>query len=124
MVGSLSTFRTSGFVRLSADDAIGMIVMWAGNPALRPRGWEVCDGSNGTPDLRNRFAGGASSFDGVPKYETLGGPEAVFGDVTHNHNAMPGAAIADNPVGGLATTTSDAGNIPPFAAAYYIMRCK
>lgn len=31
----------------------GMIIMWHGLEI--PKGWAICDGSNGTPDLRNRF---------------------------------------------------------------------
>ncbi len=27
-----------------------------------PRGWYLCDGSNGTPDLRNRFLEGAGAY--------------------------------------------------------------
>jgi hypothetical protein len=41
---------------------IGSIVMWSGSVAEIPTGWQLCDGSNGTPDLRDRFivaAGGS-----------------------------------------------------------------
>lgn len=31
----------------------GTIVMWSGETA--PKGWALCDGTNGTPDLRGRF---------------------------------------------------------------------
>lgn len=31
----------------------GAIVMWSGTTA--PSGWAICDGTNGTPDLRGRF---------------------------------------------------------------------
>jgi hypothetical protein len=37
---------------------IGSIIMWSGSPTdflLLPPNWKLCDGSNGTPDLRNRF---------------------------------------------------------------------
>lgn len=33
----------------------GVIVMWSGNTANIPSGWALCDGQNGTPDLRDRF---------------------------------------------------------------------
>ncbi|AQT67944.1 hypothetical protein STSP2_01096 [Anaerohalosphaera lusitana] len=45
--------------------APGMIIMWSGLLSDVPRGWSVCDGSNGTPDLRNRFVRGASSVGGI-----------------------------------------------------------
>ena len=37
----------------------GVIVMWSGNIANIPAGWALCDGTNGTPDLRDRFIVGA-----------------------------------------------------------------
>jgi hypothetical protein len=39
----------------------GMIVAWSGSVASIPSGWVLCNGSNGTPDLRNRFIVGAGS---------------------------------------------------------------
>ena len=33
----------------------GMIGLWLGAVASVPVGWNICDGSNGTPDLRNYF---------------------------------------------------------------------
>ncbi len=35
---------------------VGGIIMWSGSVA--PDGWAICDGRNGTPDLRNRFVRG------------------------------------------------------------------
>lgn len=37
----------------------GMIIMWSGEPSTIPNGWKLCDGRNGTPDLRNRFIVGS-----------------------------------------------------------------
>ena len=37
----------------------GMIVMWSGSTSNIPAGWALCDGKNGTPDLRGRFVIGA-----------------------------------------------------------------
>lgn len=37
----------------------GMIIMWSGAINAIPAGWALCDGKNGTPDLRNRFIAGA-----------------------------------------------------------------
>ena len=39
----------------------GMIMMWGGSIASIPSGWALCNGSNGTPDLRDRFIVGAGS---------------------------------------------------------------
>lgn len=37
----------------------GIILIWSGNIIDIPTGWQLCDGTNGTPDLRNRFVVGA-----------------------------------------------------------------
>jgi hypothetical protein len=36
----------------------GMIMMWSGTINSIPTGWLLCDGTKGTPDLRNRFVVG------------------------------------------------------------------
>jgi microcystin-dependent protein len=43
----------------------GGIIMWSGTIATIPTGWVICDGTNSTPDLRNRFIVGASSDTGT-----------------------------------------------------------
>jgi len=40
---------------------VGGIIMWSGSVASVPTGWALCDGTSGTPDLRNRFIVGAGS---------------------------------------------------------------
>lgn len=44
---------------------IGGIVMWSGSASNIPDGWKLCNGSNNTPDLRNRFIVGAGDEYGV-----------------------------------------------------------
>ncbi|MDD5431112.1 MAG: hypothetical protein PHP03_02720 [Candidatus Pacebacteria bacterium] len=39
----------------------GIIAIWSGTIASIPAGWALCDGNNGTPDMRNRFVYGAES---------------------------------------------------------------
>ena len=39
----------------------GAIVMWSGSIASVPVNWYLCDGANGTPDLRDRFIVGAGT---------------------------------------------------------------
>ena len=45
----------------NANSLSGIIVMWSGAIENIPMGWALCDGTNGTPDLRNRFIVGAGS---------------------------------------------------------------
>jgi len=37
----------------------GVITMWSGSATSVPVGWTLCDGTDGTPDLRDRFIVGA-----------------------------------------------------------------
>jgi hypothetical protein len=51
----------------------GVIVMWSGTVATIPTGWFLCDGTNDTPDLRDRFIVGAKEDDsGVAKTNVTG----------------------------------------------------
>ncbi len=52
----------------------GVIVMWSGAIANIPDDWALCNGSNGTPDLRDRFIVGAGNT-----YN----PGNTGGEVTH-----------------------------------------
>lgn len=38
---------------------VGGIIMWSGSTSSIPSGWAICNGNNGTPDLRSRFVVGA-----------------------------------------------------------------
>jgi len=62
----------------------GTIVIWNGSTA--PSGWAICDGSNGTPNLRDRFVLGYGS----KTINTTGGEEnvtlAVHQMPSHNHS--------------------------------------
>jgi len=55
----------------------GVIVMWSGTLASIPSGWHLCDGTNGTPDLRDKFIYGVSSGEN---------PGATGGATYHSHN--------------------------------------
>jgi hypothetical protein len=54
---------TTAFVTTAVSAAFptGGIILWSGSIAAIPSGWALCNGSNGTPDLRNRFVVGAGS---------------------------------------------------------------
>lgn len=45
----------SNDVLASASVPTGAIVMWSGSTTTIPSGWGLCDGTNGTPDLRSKF---------------------------------------------------------------------
>ena len=66
-------------IRLTQAAPSGLISMWSG--AVAPSGWVLCDGANGTPDLRDRFIVGAGSTYRVGA--TGGSKDAVV--VAHSH---------------------------------------
>ena len=67
-----------------ANNAIpsGGIIIWSGSSSAIPSGWYLCNGSNGTPDLRNRFVVGAGSTYAVGN--TGGSADAIV--VSHTHS--------------------------------------
>jgi len=62
----------------------GIIMDWSGVSV--PAGWALCDGTNGTPDLRGRFVIGSSAT--YTQGSTGGSANAVV--VSHNHSASAG----------------------------------
>jgi hypothetical protein len=63
----------------------GGIIIWSGSVASIPSGWFLCNGSNGTPDLRDRFVVGAGSTYAVAA--TGGSANAITVSHTHTFSA-------------------------------------
>ena len=61
----------------------GCIILWSGAIGSIPSGFYLCNGANGTPDLRDRFIVGAGSSYSVA--QTGGSADAIV--VSHNHTA-------------------------------------
>ena len=62
----------------------GMIMMWSGSSLNIPNSWYLCDGTNGTPNLVDRFIRGATTSGA-----TGGSANAVV--VSHTHTASTDA---------------------------------
>lgn len=143
------TADAHGATKKYVDDAVagagipsGVICMWSGAANAIPTGWALCNGSNGTPDLRDRFVVGAGSTYSVG---------AKGGEATHTltTSEMPAHTHALGGNGGTGTKyitivqTSDASNrtqawinsgvqatgsgaahnnLPPYYALCYIMK--
>lgn len=69
----------------------GLISLWYGSIGSVPSGWYLCDGSNGTPDLRDRFIVGAGSTYSVSA--TGGSKDAIV--VSHTHTATSTSTVTD-----------------------------
>ena len=84
----ITTVTASTFVG-NGTIPIGGIIMWSGTIANIPTpGWALCDGSNSTPDLRNRFIVGAHSGAGTGITSTTG--PGISTNTATNPNYTPG----------------------------------
>ena len=129
----------------------GGILLWSGSIGSIPAGYVLCNGNNGTPDLRDRFIVGAGSTYSV---DATGGSAnavvvshthtATVTDPGHNHTSLitPSGAINSGGVDlayfttgntgtattGITVTNASAGvsgtnaNLPPYYALCYIMK--
>ena len=76
----------------------GVILMWGGSADTIPRGWALCDGTNGTPDLLDRFV--VASGRNYPQ-GSKGGAASATPDVSTG-TAKTGISLADAAPGGTA----------------------
>lgn len=88
---------TTAFV-LTNGVPVGAILMWSGSVASIPSGFALCDGTNSTPDLRNRFIVGAGNTYAVDA--TGGSADAVV--VSHSHTTS--TASLTGSVSGISET--------------------
>jgi hypothetical protein len=76
---------------------IGCIIMWSGTISTIPSGWRLCDGTNSTPDLRDKFVIGARSDSTYSASTFVTGADTKSGGnkdsvvVTHGHSATSSA---------------------------------
>ena len=75
---SLKVIRVSGSNQSSLPT--GSVIPWYGQLNDIPKGFALCNGSNGTPDLRNRFIVGAGSTYSV---SATGGVDSVTLSAAH-----------------------------------------
>jgi len=104
-VGTNTTqIATTAFVQSAIP--VGLITMWSGSIASIPAGWALCNGTSGTPDLRDRFVVGAGSTYAVGD---TGGFNTITLDTTqipsHTHTGSGTSGSTD-----LAHTHTGSGN--------------
>lgn len=144
---SPATVAKSSEVNQNFDDMVdqlntampsGGIIMWSGAIVDIPSGWFLCNGSNGTPDLRDRFVVGAGN--GYAVAATGGAATHTLTESempTHSH-VVPADGGTDNSNGpyarydggssgaGVTTTSKGSGaahnNLPPYYALAFIMK--
>lgn len=114
---------------LQLDFPLGSIQLWQGSIGSIPTGWFLCDGNNGTPDLRNFFVVGAgSTYDPADSNEDSEHGHD-FTAAGHGHELDPNnfgtgsgsmSDVTDSqPITG---TTDDTAHLPPYYSLAYIMK--
>ncbi len=72
----------------------GVIMMWSGTIATIPSGYYLCDGTNGTPDLRDKFIVGAKQDSGgVAKTNITGSLTQSGGSTTIATGNLPASGL-------------------------------
>jgi microcystin-dependent protein len=95
---STTQLATTAFTAaaVAAGIPVGLITMWSGSIVSIPSGWALCNGTLGTPDLRDRFVVGAGSTYAVG---ATGGFNTVTLDTTqipsHTHTGSGTTASAN-----------------------------
>ena len=97
---------------------VGMIILWSGSLASVPQGWQLCDGTNGTPNLRDRFivgagttyavgaTGGATQINIAHTHSTPSGTSGTPSATTTVDNTLAGATVAEGSDTHTHTTTA------------------
>lgn len=121
--GTGATTAVNARINLDVAQAVysvpsGGIIMWSGTIASIPTGWLLCNGTAGTPDLRNRFIIGASVDNAGVANTSITGSNTQSGGSKdsivpyHNHTATSTDSghthIADQP--SLGTTAANGGS--------------
>ena len=107
----------------------GIIVIWSGPIVSIPSGWVICDGNNGTPDLRNNFVVGAGDTYAVDANGGAVNHTHPFLSDGHTHDLVAGTDIAagtdfsgTTATGNVSGTTDATSNLPPYYALAFIMK--
>lgn len=133
------------------EKASGFVEMWAGSIADIPAGYQLCDGTNGTPDLRDRFilcvgaaeepgtTGGALNHSHGPGTLTASIESPTAGGATDAHSTTAvqsgtGATVLSGPSAHALSvtvvhshtvnsgTTETVSNVPPYFKLAFVMR--
>lgn len=107
----------------------GMIIEWYGSIASIPSGFALCDGNNGTPDLRNRFVVGAGDTYAVGAEGGALTHTHTVNQITHSHGMEAGEDINSGTGFSDATmdfdpdiTCSTDNHLNPYYSLAYIMK--
>lgn len=107
----------------------GMITLWSGAIVDIPTGWTLCDGTLGTPDLRNLFVPGAGDTYNPDDTDPAPTHTHDFTGDGHFHTIIAGTQLAAGTVRPITTSVNPAAGttdpnscLPPYYALCYIMK--
>ena len=139
-LGSFYNDSSSNITQIVNDNMAGtvpsgMIAMWSGLIANIPSGWSLCDGTSGTPDLRDKFIRGAGSGD---EAGTTGGSDTNSGTHTYSGTTSTPSAIMNtggdsayapaaddactHTYSGTTSAPSDTNNMPAYYELLFIYK--
>lgn len=118
-----------------------VVLAYSGTAETIPDGWAICDGQNGTPDLRGRFILGASDDYAIGDEGGSATHALTVDELPEHHHSVAGVTLTENGNGGSlfsggddeisasdSAETSDTGNgeafniMPPYYVLVYIMK--
>ena len=100
---AIDTVLAAQAVLLAAAIPVGGIIIWSGAATAIPAGWRLCDGTSGTPNLRDRFVVGAGTTYAVGATggaATVALTEANLPSHTHGVSITTGTESANHSHGG------------------------
>ncbi len=121
----------------------GMVMIWTKGLDNIPKGWALCDGNNGTPDLKNKFVLGVNPNSDKMEFRTVGrdggSAKISVGQLpAHTHDVgFPALNLEPGRAGGMVDwngtwnpntpikskpTGSGEDYYPPFVTLAYIMK--
>lgn len=112
-----------GVVDAMAAIPSGMIAMWHGSLASIPAGWVLCDGTNGTPNLIDKFVQGVATSGTNPGATGGATNKTTAGHGhTYNYEASPTYNAGTNRYGpGVPTIATGTDTIADIRPKYYAL---
>ena len=93
-------YKKMGLIQCSIPSLkLGLVAMWLGSVGSVPKNWVVCDGNNGTVDMRDKF---------IKVPTSLAGNGATGGSNIHTHAAI---SHTHSPTGTHSHTGSTGGSL-------------
>lgn len=113
--GGVSTFSFEALKQITPVVELSMpkggIIMWSGTEI--PKGWQLCDGTNGSPDLTNRFVVGSGGNYNIGDKGGLDQVALTIAEMPqHNHSGTTDNAGNHRHTGNTSSSGSHTHSVP------------